>query len=127
MPFGLETVGRRDAILTRAISPIFDQLEDENPRKNLVRVHQAIAADLTSVVAFTGDWAGWDESYRFVQDENEEFIAGNLDQTSLSILGVNLILYFDDYDSLVWSSMVATGMGSDPVVAATIARSIRQR
>jgi signal transduction histidine kinase/CheY-like chemotaxis protein len=50
------------------------------------------------------DWSSWDDAYRFVDDPSSEFIESNLEPASLSSLRVNLLVFLDVNDRIVWGS-----------------------
>lgn len=39
------------------------------------------------------DWAAWDDTYKFIQDRNKDYIKSNLTEQQLASLKVNLVLY----------------------------------
>lgn len=44
------------------------------------------------------DWAQWDDAYQFIADRNTEFISANLQQETLEVLKLNLMIFLDkDY------------------------------
>ncbi len=62
-------------------------------RANVERVINALKAELGSITSLAKDYAGWDDSYRFVQDGNSAFIRKNLGDPNFEQLGMNLIVY----------------------------------
>lgn len=81
----------------------YEDLEEKETRANVERVINALTAELESITSLAKDYAGWDDSYRFVQDGNKEFIRKNLDDPNFEQLGVNLIVYLDTKGKWVYS------------------------
>lgn len=48
------------------------------------------------------DWAAWDDSYQFIQDGNQRYIEANLSAEQLSLGKINLALYVDTNNRIVY-------------------------
>ena len=81
----------------------YEDLEEKEAHANVERVINALKAELESINSLAKDYAGWDDSYRFVQDGNSEFIRKNLDDPNFEQLGMNLIIYLDKGGKWVYS------------------------
>jgi signal transduction histidine kinase/sensor domain CHASE-containing protein len=81
----------------------YEDLEEKEVRANVERVINALNAELESITSLAKDYAGWDDSYRFVQDHNREFIHKNLDDPNFEQLGMNLVVYLDARGKWVYS------------------------
>lgn len=84
----------------------FATLEQDNTRQNVERVRNALDIDLTSLDRTVGDWAYWDDTYRFVQDSNAEFVQLNLGAQSLAQINVNLIVCLDTSGRIVFQKAI---------------------
>ncbi|RJP79270.1 MAG: response regulator [Desulfobacteraceae bacterium] len=85
------------------ILPSFAALEKEEARKNLERCLDTIQGEIHHLVMISGDWALWDDTYRFVQDRNPEYIESNLHWGSLEgASGINLIYIVAANGDIVW-------------------------
>lgn len=73
----------------------YEDLERQRAVSNMERVLNAIAEETKEITALNLDYAGWDDSYRFVQDGNEEYIRKNLSDENIRKLGMNLIIFVD--------------------------------
>lgn len=87
--------------------PSFVELEEKEARANVERVVNALAEESSSLTALAVDYAGWDDTYRFVEDGNREYIRKNLDDPFFLKFRLNLVLlvtnqgkwtYFRCYD-----------------------------
>jgi len=81
----------------------YEDLEEKEALANVERVVNALKAELESINSLAKDYAGWDDSYRFVQDGNREFIHKNLDDPNFEQLGMNLIIYLDKRGGWVYA------------------------
>jgi len=62
-----------------AIGPGFRELEMRQAQANLERAREALADEIRQVDDFLSDWSGWDDTYQFIADGNQEFRKSNLD------------------------------------------------
>src|SRR3972149_9392926 len=56
----------------------FSDVEDEGVRESIGRVEYTLDNEITTLGNITRDWAGWDDTYAFIEDNNEEYIESNL-------------------------------------------------
>jgi len=80
----------------------FLQLEQSAVEENLLRVANAVRSDAETLGILCRDWAFWDDSYRFVQDSNEDFIVSNLGDDTLVELNLNALVFFDSHGKVVF-------------------------
>ncbi len=100
-------------ILNAVIVPAFDDLENNAARTDLIRAQRAIQADLETLIANVGDWAPWDDAYRYALGENPAFISINADIPTLINLDLNLLLFYDLEGKPLWGQFVQRGEGAD--------------
>ena len=67
----------------------FTTLERQKANQDLGRASNALSQEVASVEMIVGDWASWDDTFRFVQDGNAEYIASNLEAATFVNLGIN--------------------------------------
>ncbi|MBN1762384.1 MAG: histidine kinase, partial [Methanomicrobia archaeon] len=67
----------------------FDKLEEQNTRQNVERVTNALSHEFSQLDTTTYDWAAWDDTYAFIEDRNEEYIASNLIDGTFADLELN--------------------------------------
>ncbi|HXV97063.1 MAG TPA: CHASE4 domain-containing protein, partial [Anaerolineae bacterium] len=93
----------------------FAELEDQGVRQNVERVSAALQDELTTLDSIAGDWAPWDDTYVFVEDQNEQFIENNLLDVTLINLELNYMLFLNTADQLVFSKAVdlQSGVSTD--------------
>ena len=114
------SVGRRIALMLGAVTftallivgiaarfiflESFDRLEREAMNRDLHRVLYAFEDRLDRLEATTTDWAYWDDTYTFVQGQNEDYIEANLTDEAIANLGLNLMIFLDDDGQVVLST-----------------------
>jgi len=56
----------------------FNKVETETVQRNVERVNDALNDDLATLEGITRDWAAWDDTYTFIDDENKYYLESNL-------------------------------------------------
>ncbi len=79
----------------------FVEIENNNMQKNVDRALNALNGELSHLSTVNGDYAGWDESYKFIQDGNKEFIEANLPDSIFPQLRLNLLIYIRNNGDIV--------------------------
>ena len=92
------------AIRFFVIYPSFLALEEKAAREDVKRCVDAIKREIYHLDALCGDWATWDDSYQFVADRNEAYIAANLYTSYLKKLNLNVVFYVRNSGEVVWQS-----------------------
>lgn len=70
---------------------------------DMLQAIKAISYDLTTYEKFTEDWSAWDDTYRFVQDGNQNYIIDNLMDVTFKFQRLNVMIYFDDVNNIVYA------------------------
>jgi len=91
----------------------FARLERENTEANTARAMSAVTEDISSVSTMVGDWAPWDDTYIFVQDNNTDYVANNLTDQTVANLGMNLILFVNNAGDLVHGKALDLESGTE--------------
>lgn len=85
----------------------YGQLEQKEVSQTVERVQGQLLNQYSVLNSKLGDWAVWDDSYRFVHDNNSAFIQSNINPTAFSILGLNYMIFVNSSGRYVF------GMGFD--------------
>ena len=93
----------------------FSDIEQREARTRVASVEKAIAGETSRLESTTGDWAFWDDTYAFVQDQNQEYIDANLTDDTLTTLRINLLMMVDTSGAVIYSKSVDLETG-DAVV-----------
>ncbi|MEZ5333908.1 MAG: CHASE4 domain-containing protein [Methanolobus sp.] len=78
-----------------------EQIENKVLEDNALRVQRAFENELQHMDKNVYDWSAWDDTYKFVQDGNSEYIEANVDNIeTLLTLDVNFMLFYDIEENL---------------------------
>lgn len=97
------------AIQWRVTYASFVDLEQREAEENLRRIFFAIDRELAYLDELCMDWAAWDDSYAFMQDRSEDFIAGNLNSEAQKSNRLAVLAYVDPDGRVVWERSLAPG------------------
>ena len=96
------------------ILPSFLTLETQDAKKDMERAVQAIQREVAALAQPAGDWASWDDTYRFLEDNNSEFRESNLTKIGvLELLRVDLLYFINVSGNVVWSVVYNRQTGED--------------
>ncbi len=101
------------------VLPSFHELEKEESLKNMDRAVEAIEREIQILDASAKDWAFWNDTYQYAQDQNEEYVAANLSDLTLDGLGINLLYIYDANQQLLCDMIYDLDSGqylTDPVI-----------
>jgi adenylate cyclase len=82
--------------LSQILLQSFSDLEEKNTNENVKRVSKAIQEELNKLSVTASDWAGWDDTYTFVQDGNKTYIEKNLADTTFENIDINFLLFYNN-------------------------------
>jgi diguanylate cyclase (GGDEF)-like protein len=90
-------------VMHRYIFAAFDSLERLHFNRLGEHIVQTIDSQEQYFTSFVRDWGVWNDSYRFIDDQNQNYIDGNLNEETLTGIGTLCILYFDLDFNLVYA------------------------
>jgi len=102
----------------------FDRLERQEARENVQRVLNAFSDELANLSAKGADWSAWDDSYAFVQNRNRKFIQSNCGPTAFTDLRLNLMVFVDTGDHIVYQRGFDLRSGEDEPVPESLVRTV---
>lgn len=73
----------------------FAAVETEIAHEQTQRVLNALANEQARIDAIAGDWAPWNDTHQFLSGADEWYPADNLDNATLTNLGVHFMLFYD--------------------------------
>ncbi|HPS94517.1 MAG TPA: CHASE4 domain-containing protein, partial [Deltaproteobacteria bacterium] len=79
----------------------FIELEDRLAERDMNRCVAALEREIKLLDGFVHDWSSWDDSYRFVQDRNGDYIKANLLWQVFKDQKLNFIHVYDAHGRLV--------------------------
>ena len=102
----------------------FSSLEHKVAASNVQRAKHALLSILQRIDSLTLDWASWDDTYRFIIDRNEEYIASNLTSETYQNQRLNLIVYTDVTGNVAFSKYIDPQSGEQASLPARIREAI---
>ncbi|MBT3191337.1 MAG: HAMP domain-containing protein, partial [Verrucomicrobia bacterium] len=110
----------------KIVTPGFLQIEHAEAQDDVDRCTEALWGDYEHLAVLNQDWAVWDDTYQFMQDQNEKFQTTNLNPTAFTSAQVDLIAFLRPNGECVWGKTYdhKTGNPIDiPGLLPSIARS----
>ncbi|UCD75013.1 MAG: response regulator [Phycisphaerales bacterium] len=93
---GITLVGLVAILYLAARSIVFsaaEELELSETREDVELARSAIAQETAALARFASDYAGWDDTYRFIETAEESYIRSNLIDSTFADTGINLMLF----------------------------------
>lgn len=84
------------------IYPSFLDLERREAGENLQRIFHAVDREIVHLHGLCGDWAQWDDSHAFIDKQSDDFTAKNLNQETLALNRLNLLVFARIDGTVVW-------------------------
>lgn len=103
----------------------FGRIEDEDARRNVQRVTDALASQLENLSVKASDWAMWDDTYQFVVDHNRAYVESNLTDEALGVLKINLLVILDGKGNQVFGRAFDLDKGGRAPLPAGLAGHLR--
>jgi signal transduction histidine kinase len=100
----------------------FANIELQRTHLDVERVTAALSNDLEELNSTAKDWAGWDETYTFVEDINQGYIQNNLSEATFVNLRLNIMLYANQNGEIIYSK----GFDLDQKVEVSVPQSLKQ-
>jgi signal transduction histidine kinase len=87
------------------------QLEQRAVQSAADRVMLALSGDLAELDRFVADWSGWDDTYAFIDDHNDAYIASNLAAGTFLRSQIDSIIFIDNAGQVVWGQSLDPATG----------------
>jgi len=87
------------------ILPSFVSLQQKEAQKNIERCIYAIRTQTNSIGDLNADWSVWDDTYKFVQDKNSDYIESNLVESTFTAINLNLLYMCNLEGEVVWGNI----------------------
>jgi len=102
----------------------FARIEEQDVAENVERAVNLIGDEANSLNIICGDYAAWDDAYRYVRDGNRAFEKSNLTAPTLSKLRLNLVMYLNSAGDVVFGKAFDLENGRFLPVPAGLSRHI---
>lgn len=90
------------AVLTYTV-PRLVQWETREAQDHVRRASRALDREYEHLLIYAREWSVWDDTFRFVQDPNQEYIDANLGAPNFVAAMVDLLAYVRDDGQIVWA------------------------
>ncbi|MFZ1626302.1 MAG: CHASE4 domain-containing protein [Candidatus Moraniibacteriota bacterium] len=84
-------------------------LQRDQAESQLSLVERILNREMVAMSTRQADWARWDDTYTFITDRNEQYIASNLNDESLEVIDVDIMAFVDNSGQLVYGKQVYDG------------------
>jgi sensor domain CHASE-containing protein len=84
------------------IFPSFLSLERENAVENAIRIQEAFNSEVQHLDRLLHDWSAWDDTYEFIQNDNEDYIKANLAPSTMESNRLNMLYFTAEDGHIVW-------------------------
>lgn len=71
----------------------FAQFEQQDTARNVKRAVDVLSDEIAKLSFTANDWAAWDDTYAFIEDENSDYIQTNLNDATIARLRLDMMLY----------------------------------
>lgn len=82
----------------------YSTFEQESARDSVIQAGKTIQYEISLIESKCGEWSRWDESYRFVSNEDPEYVRENLNQDSFDNLGLNILLFLNQKHEVIFAT-----------------------
>lgn len=80
----------------------FIEIEKSHIQDNTNRVRNFLNEEINFLNSMTHDWAVWDDTYYFINDRNQAYIASNLTDEGFTNLKINLMVFTNANNEIVY-------------------------
>lgn len=81
----------------------FAALETTDTREHVLRLQAALEAEFANLDSVAGDWAPWNDTYDFVQGNNETYVEDNLIDATFANLRLNVMAFLNPMGDIVYA------------------------
>ncbi len=89
-------------VLYGVLGGSFKSLGHQNAEEHMTRLVNAVHYNVDNLDMIVRDWAGWDSTYEFVVDQNQEYAESNLVPATLIFSKLNFLAIYDLDGKSVW-------------------------
>ncbi|MHB8071484.1 MAG: CHASE4 domain-containing protein [Candidatus Cryosericum sp.] len=91
------------------IDRIYARTDTQDVKRQVLRAHRYLDAQLGVLGGTCSDWAYWDDTYQYAADHNAEYVASNLSPESLATIDVDAMLFLDTSGRPIYVASSQTG------------------
>lgn len=103
----------------------FIEIEKVDTSKNVEILKETIHTEQSYLNKVVQDWAFWDDTYKFIQDGNKDYIDDNIQNQTFTQLEVNTIIFANNNGSLVYSKSLDFGTTEEEPIPSNLLKLIK--
>lgn len=89
-------------VLSQVVFPGFQHIETEAAEASMARLRNAISGEAGELERLAADWSFWDDTWKFVEDGNQDFVDSNLVAKTFFDTDLALVWILDIGGQTVW-------------------------
>jgi sensor domain CHASE-containing protein len=89
-------------ISTKVLQKSYAEIERNIALQDLARAEDALKNIITNLNVKLSDWSAWDDTYRFIEDGNDEYVQSNLGVLSITGLKINTMAFSDSSGDIIF-------------------------
>ncbi|MBU0611973.1 PAS domain S-box protein [Patescibacteria group bacterium] len=82
------------------------KIEEDRMSDNIERVKDALNNEIFQLSSTLRDWAYWDDTYEFVEDQNQDFLDANLNINSIANIRLNGMVFLNSKGEIIFRKMI---------------------
>jgi len=94
------------ALIWRTTETELRDLQQVHAEEQLALVERILEREMENLAIKQADWARWDDTYQFISDRNEQYIASNLNNESFELIDVDMMAFVNNSSEIVYSKQV---------------------
>lgn len=98
--------GLMDLSLSHVLTGDFSALEEREMKENIVRATDALDSNIENLVVKLSDWSQWDDTYEYIQNQNDDYIKSNLLAEGFAPLRINFAAFFGENHKFLFGRFV---------------------
>jgi sensor domain CHASE-containing protein len=110
----------------KIITASFSSVEEKESKSVTERVTALVESEIGNLESKTGDWSYWDDIYRFVKSQNQNFVEVNVQDEAMAQLDINIIVVGDSKNQVYYVKEIDLEKGEETEGGKIIAEELRQ-
>lgn len=99
-------------------------IEEKNIKRDVERLLSELDLQIDIIKTTAGDWAPWDDTYEFIQYIGNDYILNNLNNETFANLNVEMMLFVDNDNQLVFGKMIDLDTVSEVAMSDSLMKNI---
>ena len=91
-------------LIKNSIDSDFSKFENSQILEGVNRLNNSLSYDIKQIERQTADWSIWDDSYHFIENRNNEYIASNLNVETFQNIEVDYFAYLNSNIEIVYAN-----------------------